>query len=197
MNIPRSLIIAGGKGSRFGGLTTTRPKHVVPVLGIPLVDHHIQALEGVSPIRFSYSGFNQDFLDRYFEENHAERIKEGSLIPQLDLEMKGPLFPLVELVAERHAKKEEGDVIALTGDMFGHVDLAELTQFHQQQGRPITLVATRTFPAPKACVFDVNGNNALDGFRRLEGVSAEEDLINLEFLQKIYLWKILPIIGVT
>ncbi|MEM4475118.1 MAG: sugar phosphate nucleotidyltransferase, partial [Fervidicoccaceae archaeon] len=41
----RAVILAAGRGERLWPLTSTRPKPLLPVLGRPLLQHHIEALK--------------------------------------------------------------------------------------------------------------------------------------------------------
>ncbi|MBS3056773.1 MAG: NDP-sugar synthase [Candidatus Aenigmarchaeota archaeon] len=176
----QSVIIAGGKGTRLGKFSDYQPKHILPVLNSPLIDYHIESLiERYAPIRFSYSTSNKDFFDNYFLK-FKELFEQNLLQPKTDTVMKGPIYPLIELLYDLETNDDFEDcIIGITGDMFGDIDIEEVREFHEKQGRHITLVATRTYPTSKACVFDVNDDNSLRGFRRLDSISTENDLINL------------------
>jgi mannose-1-phosphate guanylyltransferase / phosphomannomutase len=173
----KSVIIAGGKGSRTGGLSQNEPKHILPVLNKPLIDYHIDNLSNHYPIRFAYSPNNKSFFDVYLTNRFPNLLDNGSLRPHNDTVLKGPLYPLFELLHDY--KEEKQDILALTGDMFCNINIEEVIKFHKEQNWPMTLVATRTYPSPKACSFNVGGNGLLKGFRRLEGISGDKDLINL------------------
>tara|TARA_Y100000310_G_C20682599_1_gene816857 strand:+ start:1757 stop:2809 length:1053 start_codon:yes stop_codon:yes gene_type:complete len=172
---PQSIIIAGGKGSRFGKLSAKKPKHTLPVVGTPLIDYHVDLLGEQRPTRFAYSEHNREFLDDYFKK-FAGLISSGLLIPHLDTAMKGPIYPLVELLTDRPST---GNVVGIAGDMFGHVDVDDVLEFHNRKGRPMTLVAVRTYPTMSACVFDVDEDDGLRAIHRNVGISLEDDLINL------------------
>lgn len=46
MTVRRAVVLAAGRGSRLGGLTSERPKCLVPVLGRPLLEWQMEALRG-------------------------------------------------------------------------------------------------------------------------------------------------------
>jgi len=174
MATTKSIIIAGGKGIRLRDLCDYEPKHILPIANKPLVEYHIDELENYSPVRFSYSKHNKEFWDTYFSEKPS---RYSHLIPKLDTTLKGPLYPLLELLTE-HDKNDY--IIGITGDAFGIFDLEDMIKFHLSLGRPITIGMSRTYPSPKACVFDVDEKKkTIKGMYRENGVSKREDLINI------------------
>lgn len=66
MTAHRGLILAAGRGSRLKALTADRPKGLVELLGRPLIDWQLYALQGagISDIAF-VSGYKSDALQRY------------------------------------------------------------------------------------------------------------------------------------
>ena len=45
------MLFAAGFGSRMGALTADRPKPLVPVAGVPLIDHALEQVNGIAPAR--------------------------------------------------------------------------------------------------------------------------------------------------
>ncbi|WP_171132702.1 MULTISPECIES: nucleotidyltransferase family protein [unclassified Ruegeria] len=45
------MLFAAGFGTRMGALTADRPKPLIPVAGRPLIDHALNLVDGVQPIR--------------------------------------------------------------------------------------------------------------------------------------------------
>ncbi|MCD6409221.1 MAG: NTP transferase domain-containing protein, partial [Candidatus Verstraetearchaeota archaeon] len=45
--IREAVVLAAGKGVRLYPFTLTRPKHLIPVAGAPLLEHLLRSLEGV------------------------------------------------------------------------------------------------------------------------------------------------------
>ena len=41
----KAIILAGGRGARLWPLTCERPKPLVPVMGVPVIEHTIRALK--------------------------------------------------------------------------------------------------------------------------------------------------------
>lgn len=175
---PSSVIIAGGKSKRLLQLAQNEPKHVLPIMNVPLINYHIKKLQPYGLIRFSYSVYNKDFFDYYFL-NSSDALY-SSLECHLDSTLKGPIYPIVELL--EYAKKlyDDTDKIGITGDMFGHFDIDEILHHHKKYKRPITIVMARSYPSPRAGIFSIDEESSLiTGFHRIESISSSTDLINL------------------
>jgi len=160
------VIIAGGKGSRQGKLSDSKPKHVLPVLNRPLIEYQVDALSGTADVEVSYSKHNREYFDTYFEDRDDVDL-------DLDEELKGPLLPLFE-----RADGADEDVVAMTGDAYSFEQMEDVLAYHESHDRPLTIGLTRSYPSPKACVFQED-DGVLQGFYREEGTSDQEDLINL------------------
>ena len=61
----KAMILAAGKGKRMRPLTLTTPKPLIPVQGIPLIEHHIKAL---SKAGFSQLVINHAWLGQQIED---------------------------------------------------------------------------------------------------------------------------------
>ena len=168
----RAVIIAGGKGSRQGKLGEDMPKHLFRVLNKPLIEYHMDLFKDIGGSRLAASADNIGSFE------HFKHTREDVDV-YVDDVLKGPLYPFVEMCHNMH----DGDTLiyGATGDMFGEIDLEAVSHFHRSRGRPMTLVATRTFPTMNAACFTVNQEDGLEDMVRKEGVSQKDDLINLGF----------------
>lgn len=170
MNEEESVIIAGGKGSRQGILSDEKPKHVLPVLNVPVIEYQLASVPDDEPA-ISYSEHNDDFMEEYFEDRSAE-LEE-------DTRLDGPLFPLFEAAHAAHEAGEDGPVTAMTGDAYTGEDFEDLLEHHNESDQAVTIGLTSSYPSPKACVFHVGDDDVLTGFHREDGSSDMDDLINL------------------
>jgi len=67
----KAVILAAGKGTRLHPLTLTRPKHLVPVGGKPIIDHVITALKN--------AGINEIvFIVNYMAERLQHHLGDGT-----------------------------------------------------------------------------------------------------------------------
>lgn len=65
----KAVILVAGKGKRLRPLTFTRPKHLLPVVGIPLLEYSIQRLKqsGINQFIFVI-GYAKEFIKQYFKD---------------------------------------------------------------------------------------------------------------------------------
>jgi len=179
----RSLILAAGKSLRMGRLGERRPKHFLPVANVALLDRHIAALEPYAPTRISHSRHKQDVFKAHLAGRHAAAVGRGSLSLHLNpLIVEGPLYPFLELIQETAAAgRRDFVVIGAAGDAYSPIDLADLVRFHASHDRPVTIVAAKGFPTPKALLFSVGAGGRLEAFARTAGSSSPRDLVNLGY----------------
>ena len=95
------MLFAAGRGTRMGSLTQDRPKPLVEVAGVPLIDHALGMAEaaGAAPIVV-----NTHYLAPMIEAHLGERVRYspeptlletgGGLRAALPLLGKGPLYTL-------------------------------------------------------------------------------------------------------
>lgn len=81
----KAVILAAGKGTRLYPLTETRPKHLVPVGGKPIIDHVLMALKeaGITDVIFVVS-YRKDQLQKWLGDGSRYGMKfEYSVQKQL------------------------------------------------------------------------------------------------------------------
>ena len=64
----KALILAGGRGTRLGVLTQDRPKPMLPIAGIPMIERIMTAIAEQTPIRdfVLITGYLADVVKTYF-----------------------------------------------------------------------------------------------------------------------------------
>lgn len=67
------VILAGGKGSRLRPLTNTIPKPLVPVAGVPLIDHIVQAIPSAVDELIIVHGHLGEQIKKHCGENYFGR----------------------------------------------------------------------------------------------------------------------------
>ncbi len=63
----KALLLAAGRGTRLGSLTGNQPKPMIPIGGIPMIEHIMQGIAAWTPIRefVLVTGYRADVLQKY------------------------------------------------------------------------------------------------------------------------------------
>ncbi len=134
----RAVILAAGLGTRLRPLTLSLPKPLLPVAGLPVLGHTLQALQKsgceAAAINLHYQGekiasrFGSDFEGMPIRYSREEEIR-GTL---------GALGPLREFLAPSEV------VLVLNGDSLARWPLTKLLRHHQKhQPRATLMVSSR------------------------------------------------------
>ncbi|HWC28278.1 MAG TPA: glucose-1-phosphate cytidylyltransferase [Solirubrobacteraceae bacterium] len=188
----RTVILAGGMGTRFAEETDLRPKPMIEIGGRPLLWHIMKRYE-----RFGFSeflvalGYKGDAIKSYFRTYHDLR---GSMTVDLAsgrVEAEEPEAEhwLVQLrdtgeftntggrVRRLRPWLADGTFMLTYGDGLADVDLQALLRFHRESGRIATITAVRPPARFGALVFD---GDAITRFR--EKAPTGEEWINGGFM---------------
>ncbi|HEV8056277.1 MAG TPA: NDP-sugar synthase [Nocardioidaceae bacterium] len=131
-----AIVVAGGVGSRLRPLTDRRPKHLLPVGGVPFVAHLIAKLAGCGVQRVLLA-------TSYRAEEFRPVLGDGAAFG-LRLEYVREAEPRGTAGALRNAgdRLEAGTddpVIALNGDILSNHDIAAQLARHRASGADATL----------------------------------------------------------
>ncbi len=130
------VILAGGLGTRMGSYTQSRPKAMIPVMGIPFIDLLLDDLQkkGVTHAILSI-GYKGDILRSHlegksFQQMRIEYVDEG---PNL-LGTGGALRLICDSVADLQ------DAFFVTfGDAYLALDMADMWRQAERQPAPVTM----------------------------------------------------------
>ena len=169
----KTVLLAGGLGTRLSEETQTRPKPMVEIGGIPILVHIMRGYAAHGFTRFVVAlGYKGEIVKEYFLNYHlrmsdlaiqlatgkveySRRAPENISIELLDTGDKtmtgGRLHRLEHLV------RPEGTFMLTYGDGVSNVDISGLLAFHRQHGKIATVTAVR--PAARF------GTMAFDGDR--------------------------------
>jgi len=94
------MILAAGRGSRMNELTATTPKPLVPVLGKPLIEYHLEKLElaGFKEVVINVSWLAQK-LQHYIENVYSGRLNITVLHEPQALETGGGVYNALEYLS--------------------------------------------------------------------------------------------------
>lgn len=119
----KAMILAAGKGKRMRPLTLTTPKPLIPVQGIPLIEHHIKAL---SKAGFSQLVINHAWLGQQIEDFLGDGSQYGVSIKysreSSPLETGGGILKALPLLGEQ-------PFLVVNGDIFCDYPFAHLNHF--------------------------------------------------------------------
>ena len=172
----KTVILAGGLGTRLSEETSVRPKPMVEVGGYPLLWHLMNIYAHYEMKRFVLAlGYKGDVIKDYFLRYHAtnsditvnlcngaveyhkthRRDWEVRMIDTGDGTLTGGRLHRLE----PHLR--DGGTFMLTyGDGVADINIAKLFEFHKQHGRIATLTAVR--PPARFGTMQFDGNRVID-----------------------------------
>lgn len=120
----KAVIIAGGKGTRLG--LVDLPKPMVPVVGIPLLEHQILLLKkyGILEVIF-LTGFLSEKIEDYFENGANWGMQISYIKESAPLGTAGAVLQLRDLIKE--------DFLVLYGDVVMDFDISRFVKFHSEK----------------------------------------------------------------
>jgi D-glycero-D-manno-heptose 1,7-bisphosphate phosphatase len=125
----RAAILAGGRGTRIGGLYPDLPKPMIPVAGKPLLRRQIESLEeqGIKDITLVI-GYKAGVISDYFGDGGAFGAKIKYIVEEEPLGTGGamPLLP-------------KDDTLVLLGDVYVDVDFSRFIAFHRAKKSGVSL----------------------------------------------------------
>jgi len=154
----RTVILAGGLGTRLRPYTTILPKPLVPVGGRPILEHILRRLYacGVREVDLCV-GHLGELIQVYFTQANA-------LPADLELRWHWEDEPLGTAGAMRIVPGLSGTFIAMNGDILTTLDFRELVDFHQQAGAALTVATHAKRVDVELGVIDTDGDR-ITGFR--------------------------------
>jgi NDP-sugar pyrophosphorylase family protein len=151
----KAIILAGGLGTRLRPLTDNTPKPLLPIRGIPIIEHAILNFKkhGIKDIILSI-GYQAEKIKEYFGDGSKWGMKIDYCIEDQPLGTGGALKKASEGMAETF--------VAINGDNLADFDWTKAIDFHKQSGAQVTL---QLFPVEDVTKF---GIARLDGNKIVE-----------------------------
>ncbi len=164
----RTIILAGGFGTRLAEETDVRPKPMVEIGGRPMLLHIMSAYAAFGFDDFVVAcGYKADVIVDYFRSHKVVDDWKISLRETgLDTLTGGRLLRLRDVL-------REGTFMVSYGDGLADVDISALVAFHRRHGRLATVTAVH--PPARFGALDLAGNQVT---RFAEKASMEEAWIN-------------------
>jgi len=134
----KSVIMAGGFGTRLRPLTNNLPKPMVPLANRPMLDHIVELLK-------EHSISDMTALLYFQPESITDHLGDGSsfganidyVTPTADLGTAGAVAGAM--------RRWEGDdtTLVISGDVLTDIDITEALKFHREKKSVATIVLTR------------------------------------------------------
>lgn len=128
----KTIIMAGGKGSRISSVASAIPKPMLPIAGKPVLEHELESLreQGFTDILLTVGYLSSAIID-YFGDGRRFGIQIEYFVEEEPLGNAGALFRLQEVLTE--------DFLLLNGDVVFDVDLERLIRHHKSSGGLVTI----------------------------------------------------------
>lgn len=131
----KTMIMAGGKGTRLRPLTLIRPKPMIPLLNKPIMQYMIERLKSFNLTNIIVTlSYMSAHIKRYF--------KDGSDIG-VNINYSTENWPLGTGGSVRKAKKYiEDTFLVVSGDVVTDINFNEILKFHKEKKAIATLALT-------------------------------------------------------
>jgi len=132
----QAVIMAGGFGTRLRPLTLNIPKPMVPIGGIPVMQHLVMLLRshGFEDI-VALLHFQAEQITEHFGDGSRFGVKMRYVMSQADLGTAGSV---------KNARAElKGQFLVISGDVATDIDLTSAVKFHAQRRAEASMVLSR------------------------------------------------------
>ena len=129
----KTILMAGGRGTRIAELFPDIPKPLIPVAGMPILEREIRSLsaQGFKDIILTV-GYLADKIIAYFGDGSQFGAKIDYFVEESPLGNAGALFRLREKIGDE-------PFLLLNADAAFDVDFNRMVAFHQNHGGLVTL----------------------------------------------------------
>ena len=131
----KAIILAGGEGSRLRPLSLLRPKPMLRLLGVPLLEHLVRLLarHGYREICMTL-GYLPESIRTHFGDGAEWGVSIEYRVEKLPLGTAGSVGACRDFVGK-------DEVLVISGDAACAADLTAFRRFHREKGGEATLLA--------------------------------------------------------
>ncbi|MGB9979853.1 sugar phosphate nucleotidyltransferase [Methanobacterium sp.] len=169
-DIIRTIMMAGGKGTRLQPLTLVRPKPMIPLVNKPIIEYTVNKLKK--------SGFNDIIMTlNYMSTNIKNYFKDGSEFG-IDIRYSVEKWPLGTGGSVKKAEKYIDDTfMVVSGDVLTDVNFKDVVKYHKEKGAIATMVLTEVEDPTHFGIAVMDKNHKITEY--LEKPSPEEVFSNV------------------
>jgi len=127
----KTVIMAGGKGTRVSSIAADIPKPMIPICGKPILEYQIDCLKenGLTEIILVIGHLGQ-YIKEHFGDGSRFGCKISYFTETEPLGTAGALYKLKNL---------SDDFILLNGDVIFDIDFSRMINFHKEKNASVTL----------------------------------------------------------
>lgn len=153
----KALILAAGEGTRLRPLTLTRPKPMLPIGGVPLLELWLRLLarHNVRDIAINLH-YKPDVVTSYFGAGERWNVRLTYSYEEQILGTAGAVRRLQSFLDERF--------FVLYGDVLTDLDLTALASFHAQRQAAVTAALYRVARPWECGIVEMDGSGRIRRF---------------------------------
>jgi len=147
----KTIIMAGGKGTRTAAIAADIPKPMIPICGKPILEHQIDCLKrnGLTEIILVVGHLGQHIID-YFGNGNRFGCSISYFTETEPLGTAGALYKIENL---------SDDFVLLNGDVIFDMDFSRMIAFHKGKNAQVTLaVHPNSHPFDSALIISDSNN---------------------------------------
>ncbi len=158
----RAVVLVGGEGTRLRPLTATRPKPLLPVAHVSMLERKLGHLAeyGVTEAVLSL-GYKPDAFLEAFGDGFAAGVKLHYAVEPSPLDTAGA----IRFAADKAGFLDSNDIIiAVNGDTLTSIDLGAVIAFHRERKAQATISLTQVEDPSVFGVVPIDENGAVVAF---------------------------------
>lgn len=132
----KAVVMAGGFGTRIQPLTHSRPKPMLPIINIPMMEHTMMNLKDLGITEFIVLlYFKPEIIKDYFKDGSDFGIKVRYVVPDDDYGTAGAVKLAQEYIGDEN-------FIIISGDLVTDFDFQKIFDYHAEKKSLLSITLT-------------------------------------------------------